>query len=77
MCATSVRTLQSRSSTRCSSSLPPRARSPSAPYQTLSVTIAAKGKAKVGWMLADGTKVSAKGQLVVGEEWCCVPVRVE
>ena len=45
-----------------------------APYQTLSVTIAAKGKAKVSGMLADGTKVSAKGQLIVGEEWCCVPV---
>ena len=44
------------------------------PYQTLSVTIAAKGKAKVAGTLADGTKVSAKGQLVVGEEWCCVPV---
>ena len=44
------------------------------PYQTLSVTIAAKGKAKVTGMLADGAKVSAKGQLIVGEEWCCVPV---
>jgi len=47
-----------------------------APYQTLSVLIAAKGKAKVAGTLADGTKVSAKGQLVVGEEWCCVPVVV-
>ncbi len=46
------------------------------PYHTLSVTIAAKGKAKVVGTLADGTKVSAKGQLVVGEEWCCVPVVV-
>ena len=46
------------------------------PYQTLSVTIAAKGKAKVTGTLADGTKVSAKGQLIVGEEWCCVPVVV-
>ena len=44
------------------------------PYHVLSVTIAAKGKAKVSGTLADGTKVSAKGQLVVGEEWCCVPV---
>ena len=50
------------------------ARPEAAPYQTLSVTIAAKGKAKVAGTLADGTKVSAKGQLVVGEEWCCVPV---
>ena len=46
------------------------------PYQTLSVTIAAKGKAKVAGTLADGTKVSAKGQLIVGEAWCCVPVVV-
>ena len=44
------------------------------PYQALSVTIAAKGKAKVSGTLADGAKVSAKGQLIVGEEWCCVPV---
>ena len=46
------------------------------PYHVLSVTIAAKGKAKVSGTLADGTKVSAKGQLIVGEEWCCVPVVV-
>ena len=52
------------------------ARPEAAPYQTLSVTIAAKGKAKVTGTLADGTKVSAKGQLIVGEEWCCVPVVV-
>ena len=45
-----------------------------APYQTLSVSIAAKGKAKVSGTLADGAKVSAKGQLVVGADWCCVPV---
>ena len=50
------------------------ARSVIAPYQTLSVTIAAKGKAKVTGTLADGTKVSASGQLIVGENWCCVPV---
>ena len=50
------------------------ARSVIAPYQTLSVTIANKGKAKVAGMLADGTKVSASSQLLVGDEWCCVPV---
>ena len=37
---------------------------------------AEKGKAKVSGTLANGTKVSAKGQLIVGEEWCCVPVVV-
>ena len=50
------------------------ARPEAAPYHTLTVTIAAKGKAKVAGMLADGAKVSATSQLVVGEEWCCVPV---
>ena len=43
-------------------------------WNGLSVTIAAKGKVKVAGTLADGTKVSAKGQLLVGEDWCCVPV---
>ena len=40
----------------------------------LTVTIAKKGKAKVAGTLANGAKVSAKGQLLVGEEWCAVPV---
>ena len=44
------------------------------PYHTLSVTIAAKGKAKITGTLADGTKVSARSQLIVGESWSCVPV---
>ena len=43
-------------------------------WNGLSVTIAAKGKAKVRGTLANGVKVSATGQLTVGEEWCCVPV---
>ena len=38
------------------------------------MAIAAKGKAKVSGRLANGTKVSASSQLIVGEEWCCVPV---
>ena len=38
------------------------------------MTVANKGKAKVAGMLADGTKVSASSQLLVGDEWCCVPV---
>ena len=44
------------------------------PYQTLTVTIANKGKAKATGTLADGTRVTASSQLVVGEDWCCVPV---
>ncbi len=43
-------------------------------WNGISVSIAKKGKVKVSGNLADGTKVSAKGQLVMGEEWCCVPV---
>ena len=45
-------------------------------WNALSATIAAKGKAKVAGTLANGTKVSAQGQLIVGEEWCCMPVVV-
>ena len=45
-----------------------------APYQTLTLKIAKKGKVKVSGTLMNGAKVSAKGQLVVGEDWCCVPV---
>ena len=41
---------------------------------SLSVVIAAKGKAKVTGTLSDGTKISAKGQLVIGTEWLCVPI---
>ena len=42
----------------------------------LTVMVAAKGKTKVAGSLSDGTKVSASGQLVVGDAWCCVPVVV-
>ena len=45
-------------------------------WNGLSVTIAAKGKAKVSGTLANGVKVAAMGQLAVGEEWCCVSVVV-
>ena len=50
------------------------ARPEAAPYQTLTVSIAAKGRAKASVTLADGTKASASSQLIVGEDWCCVPV---
>ena len=43
-------------------------------WNGLSVAIAAKGKAKASGTLADGTKTSASSQLIVGEDWCCVPV---
>ena len=55
------------------------ARSASAPYQgspyhTVSVTIAARGKAKVRGILADGKSMSVNSQLIVGEKGACVPV---
>ena len=43
-------------------------------WNGLSVIIVAKGKARVAGTLANGTKVSATSQLVIGEEWGCVPV---
>ena len=39
-----------------------------------SVAFAAKGKTKVTGNLPDGTKVSVSSQLIVGSEWCCLPV---
>lgn len=39
-----------------------------------SIVFAAKGKAKVTGALPDGTKVSASSQLIVGSEWCCLPI---
>ena len=41
-----------------------------------SVSIGKKGKAKAIVTLADGTKATANAQLLVGEEWLCVPVVV-
>lgn len=43
-------------------------------FDGLSVSIAAKGKAKVTGVLVDGTKVSVSSQLIAGDGWCCVPV---
>ena len=43
-------------------------------WNGLTVNIAGKGRANVSGTLADGVKVSAKSQLIVGDEWCCVPV---
>ena len=43
-------------------------------WNWLSMTIAARGKAKVRGILADGKKVSVSSQLIVGEKGVCVPV---
>lgn len=43
-------------------------------WNGLAVNIAQNGKTKVSGTLSDGTKVSANGQVVVGEEWLYVPV---
>jgi uncharacterized repeat protein (TIGR02543 family) len=40
---------------------------------TLSVTLAKKGKVTIKGTI-DGEKVSAKSQLLIGEEWMCIPV---
>ena len=40
----------------------------------LSVTVGSKGKTKVALMLANGTKVSVSTTLIIGEEWCAMPV---
>ena len=45
-----------------------------APYHTLSLEVKAKGKVKVTGTLSDGTKVSAKSQLLVGERECAIAV---
>ncbi|MBP5511155.1 MAG: hypothetical protein J6Z49_09585, partial [Kiritimatiellae bacterium] len=43
-------------------------------FSTLAISMAAKGKAKVSGVLADGTKVTASGVMTVGDAYCCVPV---
>ena len=43
---------------------------------TASVTIDKKGKAKVSVVLSNGTKGSATSNLLVGDEWHCVPIMV-
>ena len=43
-------------------------------WNGVSVTIGNKGKTKVAGKLADGTKVSVTAQMIMGEEWCVVPV---
>lgn len=39
-----------------------------------SIVFSAKGKAKVSGTMPDGAKVSVSSQLIVGSEWCCLPV---
>ncbi|MBR1921569.1 MAG: hypothetical protein IJ829_06160, partial [Kiritimatiellae bacterium] len=41
---------------------------------TASVTLARKGKAKATLVLSSGAKATANTQLLVGDEWLCVPV---
>ncbi len=43
-------------------------------WNTLSVTVNAKGKVKVSGSLVDGAKVSVNASLIIGEEWCVIPV---
>ena len=48
--------------------------SPVAPGTRVSLVVGAKGKTKVAGTLADGTRVSASTQLLVGERECAVAV---
>ena len=43
---------------------------------SISVAVAKKGKTKSTVLLSDGTKGTANGVLLVGEEWCCIPIVV-
>ena len=43
-------------------------------YNGLSVSIMAKGKVKVSGKLANGTSVSTTSQLIVGDDYSCIPV---
>ena len=43
-------------------------------WNGLSLSIMAKGKVKVSGALADGTKVSTSTQMIVGEDYSCIPV---
>lgn len=43
-------------------------------YSAITVTVAAKGKTTVKGTMADGSKVSAKTQLLAGDGVCCIPV---
>ncbi len=43
-------------------------------WNGLSVSVRSRGKTKVVGTLEDGTKVSASVQMIVGEDWCVVPV---
>jgi len=43
---------------------------------SIGLTVAKKGKVKATVVLKDGTKATVNGQLLVGEEWCCIPVFV-
>ena len=40
----------------------------------LSISVGEKGKARVTGQLADGIKVSTSAQMIIGEEWCVIPV---
>ena len=40
----------------------------------LSIVFSMRGKTKVTGTMPDGTKVSVSSQLIVGSEWCCLPV---
>ena len=40
----------------------------------MSVTISAKGKVKISGTTANGTKISATSQILIGDDWLCAPI---
>ena len=43
-------------------------------WNGLSVTVGTRGRVKVAGVLVGGAKVSVNAQMIMGEEWCVVPV---
>ena len=43
-------------------------------WNGLSVTVGTRGRVKVAGVLVSGAKVSVNAQMIIGEEWCVVPV---
>ena len=43
-------------------------------WSVASASVGAKGKVAVRGVFADGAKMNAKSQLVVGEAWCAIPI---
>lgn len=43
-------------------------------WNGLSMQIMAKGKVRISGSLVDGTRIATSSQMIVGEDYCCIPV---